>query len=36
MLQRPDLMAWLSEAALLLKGWADLVPLHKQSHLKQL
>jgi L-Lysine epsilon oxidase N-terminal/L-lysine epsilon oxidase C-terminal domain len=35
-LQRLDLMRWVSEAALLQKGWIDLGPLHKESYLKKL
>lgn len=35
-LQRLDLMRWVSEAALLQKGWVDLGPLHKESYLKKL
>ncbi len=35
-LRRLDLMRWVSEAALLRSGWADLGPLHKESYILKL
>ena len=35
-LRRLDMMRWVSEAALLRQGWADLGPLNDESYLRQL